>query len=299
MPSNLKTAALALLASATSLVATSPVPSDNRVYAECGKPNVTFGVTHIITAASVFHINDVNLLTDPFFSPANTTWPTAGGNLTVLADPALQPSQIPVIDAVLLSHESHPDNLDEIGRQHFIDGRKVITTPDGAKNLSPRPGVVGLQNWQTIDVKLDGEIWKVTGTPCNHTTETQTMGFALHGPGFGYTDGLPNAIWYSGDTIYIEELKQLNDMFHIRAAVFNMGDAHITVDGVAIQITMNGTEVAQMFKDVGAEILVPIHYSPWSHFREQSITQLKKDFDEAGVSDKVKWLVPGQKTLVF
>lgn len=298
----MKLSAMSLAPAVLQLVSGSAIPTRGQNSSlACEKPDITFSMTHIITAASVFHINDVNIMTDPFFSPMNSSWPSFNESqpLTVLDNPALQPDQIPVIDAVLLSHESHPDNLDEIGRQHFIDGRRVFTTPVGANALAPRPGVIGVQNWQTVETNINGEKWQVTGTPCNHTVETQTMGFAIRGPQFGYTDGLPNVIWYSGDTIYIDELKQLKEMFHVLAAVFNMGEAHLYYDNQDVQITMNGKEVARMFGDVGADILVPIHYSPWSHYKEQNIAQIQADFDGAGIGDKVKWLTPGQKTRVF
>ncbi|KAF2798722.1 Metallo-hydrolase/oxidoreductase [Melanomma pulvis-pyrius CBS 109.77] len=274
------------------------LPRDKKT---CNGPSTSFSISHIITAAAVFHINDINFLTDPFFSPAGTAFDVGNGNvLTVLGDPAMQPDQIPPIDAVLLSHEDHPDNLDPIGRAHFLDGRKVLTTPDGANNLRPRPGVAALQPWETVPLHVGGETWNITGTPCEHLPGGEVVGFVLRGPGFGYTDGLPNAIWYTGDTIYLKELAQLRDMYHLRAAVFNMGDAHADLgNGSApIKVTMNGTDVARMFKDVGADILVPMHYSPWSHFWE-SVEQVKRDFEEAGVADKVIWLTPGQRTRIF
>ncbi|QRW05834.1 hypothetical protein RhiLY_04833 [Ceratobasidium sp. AG-Ba] len=58
--------------------------------------------------------------------------------LKSLAGPALQIHDLPAIDVVLLSHEDHPDNLDTAGRS-LLDARTVITTPDGANKLKPRP----------------------------------------------------------------------------------------------------------------------------------------------------------------
>lgn len=68
--------------------------------------------------------------------------PTA--TLRSFEGPALELHDIPPIDAVLLSHEDHVDNLDSLGRQ-LLDGRHVFTTPDGAHNLQPRPGVIDLR----------------------------------------------------------------------------------------------------------------------------------------------------------
>src|SRR5881394_4033242 len=102
------------------------------------KSNVN--ITHIGTATAIFEIDGVNLLTDPFFSPAGTEWDLGIAVLKNTDTPAMTLQDLPPIDAVLLSHEDHPDNLDELGRR-LLDGRKVITSMDGAKKLRPRPGV--------------------------------------------------------------------------------------------------------------------------------------------------------------
>jgi hypothetical protein len=61
--------------------------------------------------------------------------------LKVSNNPGLQMNQLPPIE--LLSHEDHPDNLDDFGRQ-LLESRWVFTTQAGAKNLAPRPGVAGI-----------------------------------------------------------------------------------------------------------------------------------------------------------
>ncbi|KAH7007170.1 hypothetical protein EDB80DRAFT_751850 [Ilyonectria destructans] len=186
-----------------------------------------------------------------FCSPTNTSFPVRGGNsITALEYPALQPDQIPPIDAVLLSHEDHPDNLDSIGRTHFLDGRKALTTSDGANALNPHSSVIGLQPWQATQLNVKGETWNTTGTACEHLPGGQVVGF-----------------------------------FHIRAAVFNMGDAHAIVNGTTIKITIDGLNVARLFKAVGADILVPMHFNPWSRFKE-SVSQLKKDLEAEGVANQ-------------
>lgn len=52
-------------------------------------------------------INGVNLLTDPFFSPAGSLWSSEVVILTVSNDPALKLDQLSVVDAVLSSYEDH------------------------------------------------------------------------------------------------------------------------------------------------------------------------------------------------
>jgi L-ascorbate metabolism protein UlaG (beta-lactamase superfamily) len=264
----------------------------------------TLNITHIGTATAIFEINGFNMLTDPFFSPAGSTWPiTDKIALTVEDDPALRLEQLPVIDAVLLSHEDHPDNLDELGRR-LLDGRRVFTTVDGAKNLSPRPAVHGLKPWQKIDTVIAGQKLQIIGTPTQHLPGGECTGFIITGEGFGTgRDGLPNAIWFSGDTVYIEELKKMADEYHICAAVLNLGNAHVPVkleepNGPLMQITMDGKSAARLFREIKADVLVPMHYESWGHFTQFG-KELAEDFESEGVMDKVCWLKPGEAVSVL
>lgn len=76
----------------------------------------TLSITHIGTATALLEIDGVNFLTDPFFSPAGTEFDVGPAVLKISDNPALGLADLPPIDAVLLSHEDHPDNLDPLGR---------------------------------------------------------------------------------------------------------------------------------------------------------------------------------------
>ncbi|KAL2024215.1 hypothetical protein VTK56DRAFT_9371 [Thermocarpiscus australiensis] len=101
-------------------------------------------ITHIGTATAIIHLDGVNLLTEPFFSPAGTEWDLGIALLKNSDSPALGLADLPPIDAVLLSHEDHRDNLDERDRL-LLDGRHVLTTADGAAKLAPLPGVKAIK----------------------------------------------------------------------------------------------------------------------------------------------------------
>ncbi|GLI78358.1 hypothetical protein PoHVEF18_006672 [Penicillium ochrochloron] len=262
----------------------------------------TLQVTHIGTATAILDINGVNFLTDPFFSPAGTSWSDERIVLTVSDNPALYLNQLPVIDAVLLSHEDHFDNLDDLGRQ-LLNGRLVFTTLDGAKNLAPRPAVHGMKPWERINMTIAGKKFEVITTPTRHIPGMECTGFIVTGEDFGHgRDGLPNAIYFTGDTVYIEELKDIANMFHIKAAVMNLGNAHAPnfadMSAPPIQATMDGKSAARLFRDIKADVLIPMHYESWGHFTQFG-EGLRQDFEEEGISDKICWLKPGEKILVF
>jgi len=256
---------------------------------------VPLSITYVGTATAVLHIGGVNIITDPVFSAAGKEWDFRGVvTLRTLKPAALGLADLPPIDAVLLSHEDHPDNLDEPGRQ-LLDGRHVLTTPDGAKQLAPRPGVQALEDWQTKTLELGGRKFNITGTPCVHLPGGEVVGFIITTPEFGTTDGKPNAIYFSGDTIYLPELAKMRENFHISIALLNIGKVEVTPPGgEPLQITLSGADAAKLFWEIGADILVPMHYESWAHFTENK-EALASELEREGVTDKVVWLEPGVK----
>ncbi|KAI9272972.1 beta-lactamase superfamily domain-containing protein [Phascolomyces articulosus] len=256
-------------------------------------------MTHIGTATALLEIDGISLLTDPVFCDAGSEYPYPGGVLKQTTGPAVKINELPPIDAILLSHEDHEDNLDEMGRR-LLDGRRVITTMDGAKNLQPRPGVRGIQPWQTLPLNIGGTTFHITGTPCVHVPGGECTGFILESPNFGTTDGKPNVIYISGDTIYMDELVSIREKYHVSVAIIHLGAAKVPVPGHdgLLQITMGGNDAAKLVRELGADILVPIHFESWLHFTEYH-EELRKVFEDEGINDKVCWLIPGQPKKLF
>lgn len=67
-------------------------------------------ITHIGTATMLLEIGSIRLLTDPPGGNYNFGFGTSSTKLTA---PAIRPEDIGKIDAVLLSHDQHEDNLDQ------------------------------------------------------------------------------------------------------------------------------------------------------------------------------------------
>ncbi|EPX75395.1 uncharacterized protein SOCG_04637 [Schizosaccharomyces octosporus yFS286] len=210
-------------------------------------------------------------------------------------DPALGLESLPPIDAVLLSHEDHADNLDDLGRR-LLDGRKVITTMDGAKNLQPRPGVRGIRPWETIPLEVGGKTFQVTGVPTRHVPGGECTGFILECDTFGTNSkGLSNVIYFSGDTVYIDEMNEIRKKYHVCVAILNLGKAIMPSHDGPLQITMDGKQAGRLVKDLDVGLMVPIHFEGWSHFT-QCKEELNRNFEEEGISNRVCWVTPGKPT---
>lgn len=277
------------LTKATATAATAMIPTEFKS---------AVSITHIGTAAAVLTIDGVNFLTDPVFDPAGSEYDKGIVVLKKSDGPAVQLSELPPIDAVLLSHEDHDDNLDELGRT-LLNGRHVLTTEDGAKKLAPRPGVQALRPWESATLQLLGKTFTITGTPCDHLPGGECTGFVIENDAFGSApDGRPNVVFFSGDTVYTQELSDgLRAKFNVVLALLNMGGATVpTPDGGTMVITMDGKQASQLSREIGAALIAPMHFESWGHFSEKG-EQLRAVLNaDEYMRDRVRFVVPGEPT---
>jgi L-ascorbate metabolism protein UlaG (beta-lactamase superfamily) len=96
----------------------------------------------------------LRLVTDPTFDPAGGDYRVGPVVLTKTAGPAVPPHALGRVDAVLLSHDQHADNLDEAGRALLAGAGRVLTIPEGAGRLGGP--AVGLVSWQAIELSAPG-----------------------------------------------------------------------------------------------------------------------------------------------
>ena len=101
------------------------------------------GPTVLIEAAGF------RLVTDPTFD-APGEYRLSYVTLTKTSGPALAADEIGEIDAVLLSHDQHSDNLDRAGRAFLAKARRVLTTTAGAARLDGN--AEGLRPWQATQL---------------------------------------------------------------------------------------------------------------------------------------------------
>ncbi len=159
--------------------------------------------------------------------------------------------------------------------------------------------VRGLQPWESTTLALGGQQFTVIGTPCQHLPGGECTGFIITTSEFGTnTDGLQNAIFFSGDTVYIEELAQICNKFHVVVALLNLGSATVPLPDGPLQITMDGKQAARLFREIKADIMIPMHYESWAHF-SQPREEAAKVFEEEGIADKVYWLTPGKSQQII
>lgn len=262
--------------------------------------NSSVRVTHVGTATAIIELDNLTILTDPYFSPEGTEWiGKSGAKLVNSYQPPLGLEDLPPIDLILLSHEDHKDNLDDLGRQ-LLNGRHVFTTTDGARNLAPRKAVRGMKPWETVSLQVGGgPRYEITATPCQHLPGGECLGFIVTAEHFGTSDGKPNAVYFSGDTVYIEELAKIKDRFHVSVALFSLGKAMVPKPGGGmLQITMDSKQAVQLMRDIEPDVVIPLHFEGWSLFKEGK-SEIEEVVKEEGVEDKFKFLAPGVDTKIL
>src|ERR687888_742084 len=98
----------------------------------------------------VLEIGGLRLITDPTFDPPGSYDTGRGFELTKLSGPAIGPEELGTVDAALVSHEHHFDNLDREGRAYLAGIPRILTTRSGAARLGDGAG--GPSPWDSTGV---------------------------------------------------------------------------------------------------------------------------------------------------
>jgi L-ascorbate metabolism protein UlaG (beta-lactamase superfamily) len=250
-------------------------------------------VLYVGGPTAVIEIGPWRLITDPTFDPPGGRyffgWGTASRKLH---GPAIEFSELGRIDAVLLSHDHHQDNLDRAGRQLLSQMGAVITTKAGARRLGV--DARGLGPWGTTALQANGRPpIEITATPCRHGPPGsapivgQVIGFSLTWEGQSH-----GSLWLSGDTVRFAGLRDVARRTRVSAAVLNLGGVTFPWLSGPLRYTLNADEAIELCRELNPRSIVPLHFEGWKHFREPRDTAIAK-FDASPFRDRIHWLARG------
>lgn len=256
-------------------------------------------LTHVGGPTVLIEAAGWTLLTDPTFDPAGGRYRFGWGTGSrKTAGPALAAAALPPLDAVLLTHDHHDDNLDGAGRALLPAAGTVVTTAAGARRLGG--AARGLQPWQSTVLEAPGRpAMEVTATPCRHGPPLShplvgdVVGFALRTEGGG--DG---ALWISGDTVLYDGVREVAGRVEVDVALLHLGGVRFPVTG-PLRYTMTGADAVELCRLVRPRVAIPVHYEGWSHFRdgraaaERAIAEAPPE-----VRERFRWLPAGEAVTI-
>ena len=234
----------------------------------------------------LLEVAGLRLLTDPTFDGPGS-YPAGSVTLTKRVGPALTTVALGPLDAVLLSHDQHADNLDEAGRALLPSARRVLTTIAGAGRLGTH--AEGLAPWQSVEL---GDGVRVTATPARHgpvgiePLTGEVIGFVIEADG--------RAIYVSGDTVWYEGVAEVARRFDIGLAILFTGAARTRG---AVHLTMDANDAIAAAHAFAQATIVAVHNDGWAHFSESG-DDLAQSFAVVGLAERLLPLPLGRRVEV-
>jgi L-ascorbate metabolism protein UlaG (beta-lactamase superfamily) len=252
-------------------------------------------ITHIGGPTTLIELDGWRILTDPTFDAPGRRydfgWRTSS---TKLVGPAVGVDQVGRIDAVLLTHDHHADNLDTAGRTLLATVPSIVTTRSGAARLGSPAN--GLAPWQTIRLEAAGRpAMHVTATPCRHGPPLsrpivgEVAGFAL-----ASEDNGDRVCWISGDTVLFRGLHEVPRRLDVDVALLHLGGVRFPVTG-PLRYTMTARQAVRFVRELAPRLAIPVHYEGWSHFKQhRSAIEARIARAPADVSARFRFVAIGE-----
>ncbi len=238
-------------------------------------------ITLIGGPTALIELGGLRFLTDPTFDdPGDYQLPHV--TLKKTAMPALSVDEVGPIDAVLLSHDQHADNLDLAGRAFLPKARRVLTTKAGAIRLGGN--AEGLAPWETREFETNRETVIVTATPARHgpagiePLTGDAVGFVLSSRTSAF-----KPLYVTGDTVWFDGVAEVQRRFAPSLVLLFAGAAQTRGK---LNLTMNTNDAIETARAFTRASIVPLHADGWEHFTENA-DDLQFAFEILGLSGRL------------
>jgi L-ascorbate metabolism protein UlaG (beta-lactamase superfamily) len=240
---------------------------------------------------ALLELGGIRLLLDPTFDPPGD-YPIGERILTKTQGPACGPAELGRVDAILLSHDQHPDNLDRLGRQYLMSGSVAFSTTAAYGRIGDP--VHPLRAWERAELSGAGTSRVlITSVPARHGPEGSeplvgaVTGFVVSGPGLA-------RIYVSGDNASLDLVRAIADRIgSVDVALLFAGAAQTTLISDAF-LTLTSEDAAEAVRILGSPETVPLHYEGWAHYTEGA-DALRRAFQNAGLTEHLRVLKRGEQ----
>lgn len=241
---------------------------------------VPFGVAVLGGPTTLVDIAGYRVLVDPTFDP-----PGDHGYLHKTAPPAVPAETLGAVDVVLVSHDQHPDNLDDAGRDLALRAPVLLTTPTSAARLgAPARGMPTWTRWTSDDGAL-----AVTALPARHGPadgETDADGFVnCEVTGFLLEAQGGLSVYVSGDNASLEHVREIREQTGgLDVAVLFAGAASVPAKFNGRPLSLTAARAAAAAEVLGAAHVVVAHQTAWAHFHDGP-HETRRAFNQAGIAN--------------
>ncbi|MER5962831.1 MBL fold metallo-hydrolase [Streptomyces sp. NPDC002057] len=249
-----------------------------------------FTATHVGGPTTILEVGGLRVLLDPTFDAPRKY----RSGLEKIQAPAFGTDGLGRIDAVLLSHDQHDDNLDDAGRALLDEVPVVLSTPGARKRLGDH--VTALRSWDSQELRTAGGTVRVTAVPALHGpdgvdrgADGEVTGFVLSGKGVPTT-------YISGDNASVTVAGQVGDRIRkeigpVDTAVLFAGAARTPAILDNAPLTLTSKNAALVAKRLDPRKVVPVHTDSWNIYSED-MGSLVQAFRDQGIESKLVDLAP-------
>ena len=210
-------------------------------------------------------------------------WAKWHGPVKRQRQPGLNLQGVPEVDLVLVTH-AHFDHLHKPSLKS-LQASKGIVVPLGSVSLVKRLGFPSIHEMRIWDALQFGDL-EIIHTPSHHwgarfihDVHRDYGGYIVRAGG--------KSVFHCGDSAYFEGFKEIGKRCEIDIALMPIG-AYESPSGRDVH--MNPEEAVRAFADLGAKVLIPMHYGTFllgNEPRHEPVERLLKEAGRLGIRDQV------------